>query len=653
MDKLKYIKLENEDGSYSNSIPLAVDGQYVDINGETLINTLNTKPYYYNTVADMKADTKLKAGDMAVTLGYHTKNDDGKALYKIRTTTNNDVIDERKIIALNNNNLIAELIVNNKINVKQIGAYGNDTNDDTEILQYAMNNFDNVYIPKGTYKITNQLNLKSNLHLSGDGATSIIKSYFEYNDVIKYILISDSTSNSITRTIIDNLQFMNNNVNTLSGGIYVEFSTRGLVLNNLWFNVISNCIRLGDKIWGIASLTNIFATYLADNISDELKNLAIGIYCQGNTTYGKNIEIIGTYHYGLYLNECSVGSWQDTNISGSTSQYLMKNGIKIENSNDIDLNSCWLEQLADGSGVLTKTIEVINSKQISLNNMHLSSGSMFVDNSENVKIYNTRYYTTSVGLRYLNNSKITCDKISLGYCNYQANEEYCMGDINIIDFSNQSNENLLNNPILLQGIYEFLSITNSASTKTTNTTDMLTGDRCFNFNTSNYQGARVNTSNILENGKKYTILAYVKAVSDNIDKIYLKTSGISADTTHPNQFYKNIDNNKNYHLIRLTGTVNNETNNVDIIARSKDSNKCDFIIDSVFIVEGQHDNTIPSALNKEGILRNSKLTASTAPYAGIWNKGDIVYNNFVNSSNDNIMFWIYDGTNWVSKLINT
>ena len=373
-------------------------------------------------------------------------------------------------------------------------------------------------------------------------------------------------------------------------------------------------------------------------INDELKDLAIGIYCQGNTIYGKNVEIIGTYHYGLYLNGCSVGSWQDTNISGSTSQYLMKNGIKIENSNDVDFNTCWFEQLADGSGVLTKSIEVIDSKQISLNNMHLASGSMFVNNSENIKIYNSRYYTTSAGLRYLNNSKITCDKISLGYCNYQANEEYCMGDINIIDFSNQSNENLLNNPILLQGIYEFLSITNSASTKSTNTTDMLTGDRCFNFNTSNYQGARVNTSNILENGKKYTILAYVKAVSDNIDKIYLKTSGISADTTHPNQFYKNIDNNKNYHLIRLTGTVNNETNNVDIIARSKDSNKCDFIIDSVFIVEGQHDNTIPFALNKEGILRNSKLTASTAPYAGIWNKGDIVYNNFVNSSNDNIMF---------------
>jgi hypothetical protein len=43
MDKLKYIKLENEDGSYSDSIPLAVDSDHVDVNGDTLTNELNKK----------------------------------------------------------------------------------------------------------------------------------------------------------------------------------------------------------------------------------------------------------------------------------------------------------------------------------------------------------------------------------------------------------------------------------------------------------------------------------------------------------------------------------------------------------------------------------------------------------------------------------
>ena len=43
MDRLKYIKLENEDGSYSSSIPLAVDSNYVSVNGNTLTNELNNK----------------------------------------------------------------------------------------------------------------------------------------------------------------------------------------------------------------------------------------------------------------------------------------------------------------------------------------------------------------------------------------------------------------------------------------------------------------------------------------------------------------------------------------------------------------------------------------------------------------------------------
>lgn len=43
MDKIKYVKLEQPDGSYSDSIPLAVDADHVDVNGNTLINVLGTK----------------------------------------------------------------------------------------------------------------------------------------------------------------------------------------------------------------------------------------------------------------------------------------------------------------------------------------------------------------------------------------------------------------------------------------------------------------------------------------------------------------------------------------------------------------------------------------------------------------------------------
>lgn len=43
MDKLKYIKLEQEDGSYSESIPLSVDADYVDVSGDSLTSVLGKK----------------------------------------------------------------------------------------------------------------------------------------------------------------------------------------------------------------------------------------------------------------------------------------------------------------------------------------------------------------------------------------------------------------------------------------------------------------------------------------------------------------------------------------------------------------------------------------------------------------------------------
>lgn len=43
MDKIKYIRLENEDGTYSGDIPLAVDAEQVSVGNDTLINELNKK----------------------------------------------------------------------------------------------------------------------------------------------------------------------------------------------------------------------------------------------------------------------------------------------------------------------------------------------------------------------------------------------------------------------------------------------------------------------------------------------------------------------------------------------------------------------------------------------------------------------------------
>ena len=73
----------------------------------------------------MKLDTKLKVGDMAITLGYYNISDGGAAQYKI-------VNESEKYYEELNNHLKAELIVQDEINAKQIGTYGNGINDDSD-----------------------------------------------------------------------------------------------------------------------------------------------------------------------------------------------------------------------------------------------------------------------------------------------------------------------------------------------------------------------------------------------------------------------------------------------------------------------------------------------------------------------------------------
>lgn len=151
---------------------MAEDGQLADIISQYLNSTA---VFGYDNVAGMKVAENLVNGSYARTLGYYAKNDDGGALYKIRTITNDDVVDERKIIELADDSLIAELIVPSVITPEIVGAYGDGTHDDTDAIQYLLNNFSETKLSGKTYKITQPLTINSsNKSLSGVGKSSIL-----------------------------------------------------------------------------------------------------------------------------------------------------------------------------------------------------------------------------------------------------------------------------------------------------------------------------------------------------------------------------------------------------------------------------------------------------------------------------------------------
>ena len=98
---------------------------------EIMADYLNTRAVFgFDNISSMKQATNLVDGSYAQTLGYYSKDDGGDALYKIRTITNNDIVDEMIIIALADESLIAELIVNDPyVNVRKFGIRETETGD--------------------------------------------------------------------------------------------------------------------------------------------------------------------------------------------------------------------------------------------------------------------------------------------------------------------------------------------------------------------------------------------------------------------------------------------------------------------------------------------------------------------------------------------
>lgn len=119
----------------------------------------------FDTVSDMKAATNLVANGYALTLGFHEINDGGGALYKI---TDTGTPNEMNIISINDG-LLANLVAKGKVNVKQFGAYGDNTHNDSAVIQAVIDYGEDVYFPKATYLISSSIIITGKNHWLMDG----------------------------------------------------------------------------------------------------------------------------------------------------------------------------------------------------------------------------------------------------------------------------------------------------------------------------------------------------------------------------------------------------------------------------------------------------------------------------------------------------
>ena len=193
-----FIELQNYVNNYFDNLDVQeeinnkLDAMVEDGTLEHIIASYLQTQKIYNTFDEMVLDaSNLVDGLNVQTLGYHSYNDGGGAFYQITDTAS--LTDYQVQIGT----LYATLIINNEMNVKQFGAYGDDSHNDTTALQNALNTCKRITIDNGTY-LTNSLTINENQYVKGNNAILHLKDNTENNKIFNI------TNNNI---IIENLYF--------------------------------------------------------------------------------------------------------------------------------------------------------------------------------------------------------------------------------------------------------------------------------------------------------------------------------------------------------------------------------------------------------------------------------------------------------------
>lgn len=128
MADISNITIKGENGSENN----------YNIKDIIARNQLNKTIYYYDNVENMKNDNTLKNGFLVKTLGFFEKNDEGESYYLIRNKISSDITNNYSLIEISNTNLVAELLVDSVLNLRQFGVLANGVNDDIQLINNAI-----------------------------------------------------------------------------------------------------------------------------------------------------------------------------------------------------------------------------------------------------------------------------------------------------------------------------------------------------------------------------------------------------------------------------------------------------------------------------------------------------------------------------------
>ena len=348
------------------------NGQSPYINGTNLIQLQQNVKNEFNkklisNVSDLK-QKNLKANEVVSTLGYYEAFDGGSAKYII-TNDGSLTADDGFVIALSNG-LKAKLIIeNNTVNIKQLGARSQGTNNTKyDIKQYLERYIDfldtvlyhvKLYIPSGVYYCSEcDLTRAKGFDISGDKGLiegyancTVISSYYDNQDYILKIGNGQKPTNNwhldgITLSAKDftydtsTKGFLEDNTKTIiDSALILHYACFGIIGQLEFDGIIGSAIRIcacWENFANIINIQNITAnsaiifdtvdtSLMAEaNITDsEFKTLRFERIAGNCISFENNCQVSGV-HFGNINIEPSkheiTGNTYTDDISGFNGQ---------------------------------------------------------------------------------------------------------------------------------------------------------------------------------------------------------------------------------------------------------------------------------------------------------------------------------------------
>lgn len=203
---------------------------------DNLQDGIEEKPFYYDSVEEMKADKRLTKDMKAVTLGYYEPNDGGGAVYLI----DNKETNYSGINIQLNNNLYANIINEGYINVLTAGVKNDGITPASDKINSLLQNlkFNKLYFPSGIYLLDKKLICGGSIDMSLVGNSSQNDNYY-----------TDGSRNNTIFTVTDNY----NDRCLVESDEYTRVS-----INNILFYGKSYRITCDDQISTSGNIRNMY-----------------------------------------------------------------------------------------------------------------------------------------------------------------------------------------------------------------------------------------------------------------------------------------------------------------------------------------------------------------------------------------------------------